>query len=164
MSHASGKEGYGSDQGTEANAAVDAELRATIETLIYEHAWRVDHHCSDQLYELYTEDGTLQLPSTSHRGHAELRKYGTERAKMTRRQSRHVSSNLRLARLAPDRVRGMHTVTLFRHDGTGCGPASPCAVADVHDVYVRSRDNRWLIAERRIELAFESEEHRKPYK
>jgi hypothetical protein len=36
---------------------VDAQIRCEIEALIYEHAWRLDHHKSDTLAELYMENG-----------------------------------------------------------------------------------------------------------
>ena len=143
---------------------IDLAVRAEIEALVYEHAWLIDHHQSETLYELYTENSRLQLPSSLVAGRDALKKYGAERAAMKRRAARHVCTNLRLVAEAPDRVRGTSVATLYRHDGGGYGPAVPVAVADLDDTYVRGSDGRWLIEERRVALAFESPEHRAPYK
>jgi len=138
--------------------------RAEIEALIYEHAWLVDNHQSETLYKLYTENGRLRLPGSLVEGREALKKYGTDRAAMKGRAARHVCTNLRLVAEAPGRLRGTSVATLYRHDGEGYGPAVAVAVADLEDTYVRDSDGRWRIEERCVRLAFESPEHRTPYK
>jgi hypothetical protein len=138
---------------------IDAQVRCDIEALIYEHAWLIDHHQSERLADLYTENGRLHGIGMDHSGREALAKYGAERAKLTNRRSRHLYSNLRLIPLGPDRVTGVVTITLFRHDGPD-GLPEPTGVADAHDIYVRGADGRWRFEERRLELLFESEAHK----
>src|SRR5579863_9927677 len=38
---------------------IDPQIRSEIEALVVEHAWRLDHHQSGSLAELYTDDGRL---------------------------------------------------------------------------------------------------------
>ena len=37
--------------------------------LVNEHTWRVDNGYADTVYELYTEDGELNVPPAPIRGH-----------------------------------------------------------------------------------------------
>lgn len=140
---------------------IDAQIRHEIESLIYEHAWMFDNHESDKLADLYLEDGRLYGIGPERKGRAALRAYGTERAKMTHRAARHVCTNLRLVPLEDGRIGGQVMIILFSHDGEGLGTADPCALADAHDIYARDDDGNWKIAERRLQLAFESESHKK---
>lgn len=140
---------------------VDAQVRHEIESLVYEHAWLLDNHESERLADLYLEDGRLYGIGPERRGAAALNAYGKERAAMTDRTARHVCTNLRLAPLEDGRIRGHVMITLYRHDGPGPGPAEACALADAHDIYGRDAQGRWKLAERRLELIFESESHKK---
>lgn len=139
---------------------IDAQTRHEIENLIYEHAWLIDNHESDQLADCYLEDGRLYGIGPERKGRAALSEYGVKRAGMTGRTSRHVSTNLRLAPHEDGRIKGHLVITLFSYDGEGLGLADPCAVADAHDIYAKDRDGNWKIAERRLELIFESESHK----
>lgn len=140
---------------------IDANTRAEIEALVIEHAYLLDHHQSEKLAELYTEDGKMHGIGPAQVGRAALMEYGKKRAAMRVRRARHVVSNLRLVADGPDRIRGALVITLFRTDGPGMGAADPVAVADANDTYVRGTDGRWRIAERKLSLAFESEAHRR---
>ena len=142
-------------------AIIDAETRNEIESLIYEHAWLLDNHESHRLADLYLDDGRLYGIGPERKGRDALTKYGTERAAMKDRSARHVCTNLRLAPLDDGRVKGHVVITLYRHDGDGLGPAEPSALADAHDIYAKDADGRWKLAERRLELTFESASHKK---
>nr|ART40129.1 K166 [uncultured bacterium] len=142
------------------STVIDANTRAEIEALVIEHAYLLDHHQSEKLADLYTEDGKMHGIGPTQQGRAALLEYGKKRAAMKERQARHVCSNLRLVADGPDRIRGSLIITLFRTDGPAMGTADPVAVADANDIYVR-KDGRWRIAERRLSLAFESEAHRR---
>lgn len=139
---------------------IDAQIRAEIEALVIEHAYLLDHHQSDKLAELYTEDGKMHGIGPTQQGRTALLEYGKKRAQMKQRTARHVVSNIRLVEDGPDRIRGSLVITLFRFDGDKMGTADPVAVADANDVYVK-KNGRWRIAERKLSLAFESEAHRK---
>jgi hypothetical protein len=138
---------------------VDAQTRAEIEELIHEHAWLIDHHQSDRLWELYAENGRLTGISLNNEGRDAIAKYGANRAKMTERIARHVCSNLKLTTLDSKKIKGDLIITLYRHDGSG-GLPEPVAVADARDIYVKGEDGKWRFEERRLELVFESEAHK----
>jgi hypothetical protein len=139
---------------------IDPQLRSEIEALITEHAWLLDHHESDQLAELYAENGRLLGVGADRVGREAIAAYGRERAAMKDRRARHVWTNLRLVKDRPKRMRGGCTMTLFRSVGPALGTADPIAVADAQDIYVRCDDGRWRLEERRIVLAFESAGHK----
>ena len=140
---------------------IDAEVRHQIESLVVEHAWLQDNNReAERLADLYTDDGRFYGIEPECRGRAAILEYGRKRTKLTGRRARHVIANLRLVPLEDGRIAGQLTIMLFRHVGDGIGPAEPCALADAHDIYEKSSDGRWRIAERRLELAFESESHK----
>jgi hypothetical protein len=138
----------------------DPALRYEIEALIVEHSWMVDHHRSENLGDLYTEEGRLTGIGPDRIGRAAINAWGRERARMVARKARHVNTNIRLVRDGPKRVRGLSTIMLFRHDGDEMGTADPIALADAEDVFVQCDDGRWRFAERRLVLTFESAAHR----
>ena len=139
---------------------IDPAIRCAIEALITEHAWMLDHHKSDRLGELYVESGRMSGISPERNGRDEIVAYGRERAKMTERKARHVTSNIRLLHDGPKRVSSLCTITLFRCDGDNFGPADPVALADAQDVFVHCDDGQWRFESRHLVLTFESEAHR----
>ena len=140
---------------------IDARAQQEIEALVIEHAWLQDNNAeAERLADLYTEDGRLFGIEPERRGRTALLEYGRSRIKLTGLLARHVCSNLRLVPLQDGRIKGQSIITLFRHVGDGVGPADPCAVADANDIYEKDADGRWKIAERRLELVFESASHR----
>lgn len=141
---------------------IDAQIRAEIEALVYEHAWLLDNRGGEKLAELYLADGRLYGLGPEKKGKAALAAYGIARSAIEGRTARHVCTNLRLWRADGDRIAGHHLITLYRHDGDGPGPADACAMADAHDLYARDAHGHWKIAERRLDLVFESPSHRNP--
>lgn len=146
------------------NYAVNAELRHRIESIIHEHAWLIDQNQADRLHELYASNGKMLGVGMELDGKEAIRKYGVERVKMTGRKARHLCSNLRISPVDAEHVQGNFMITLYRHEGEGLGDATPVAIADITDTYVVGGDGRLLIEQRRIDLAFESEGHRKTQK
>lgn len=138
----------------------DAALRAELEALITEHAYRLDMNCSEDLAELYTEDGRLLAPNFTCEGPEAINAYGRERAAARNRRVRHVCTNFRFWEDGPDRARGLCFILLFRSNGPELSPAEPIALADAHDIYRRGPDRVWRIQERRIVLSFESAAHK----
>jgi len=138
----------------------DPVTRCEIEALITEHAWMLDHHCSDKLAELYTEDGQITGIGADRIGRDAIDAYGRERAKMTERKARHVTTNIRLVKEGPKCIRSLCTITLFRHDGDAIGTADPVALADAEDLFVLCDDGKWRFQQRHLVLTFESATHR----
>ena len=139
---------------------IDAQTRHELENLIYEHAWLIDNHQSERLADLYLEDGRLYGIGPERKGRAALQAHGKARAAITGRAARHVCTNLRLSPMDDGRISGQLMITRYSYDGDGLGPADPCAIADAHDIYAQDEDGKWRFAERRLELAFESEAHK----
>ena len=146
---------------TSTQMITDPGIRAELEALIAEHAYRVDFCCSENLAELYTEDGVFVLPSGKEfSGREEVNTYGRDSAKKTDRLVRHVFTNFRLTADGPDQIRGVSFVTLYRAQNRNSAPPEAVAVADAKDIYRRCSDGRWRIHERRIEVVFESDAHK----
>lgn len=138
----------------------DPAVRCEIEALIVEHAWLIDHHQSDRLGELYTENGKMTGIGGERIGREAIAKYGRERARMTHRASRHINTNIRMVKDGPKRVRALTTGLLLRHDGEGMGNSDPIALADSEDLFVLGDDGRWRFEHRHLVLRFESPAHR----
>lgn len=138
----------------------DAALRAELETLITEHAYRLDMNCSENLAELYTEDGSLIAPNFACEGPEAINGYGRDRAAAKTRRVRHVCTNFRFWEDGPEQARGLCFILLFRSNGSDLSPAEPIALADAHDIYRRCPDGVWRIKERRVVLSFESAAHK----
>ncbi|EHJ58603.1 MULTISPECIES: nuclear transport factor 2 family protein [Novosphingobium] len=136
-------------------------IRAELEALIAEHAYRVDFCCSENLAELYTEDGRFVLPSgTEYVGREGVNAYGRLSAGKSDRRVRHVFTNFRFVMDGPDQILGVSFVTLYRTQHRDTAPPEAVALADAKDIYRRCPDGRWRIYERRIEVVFETDEHR----
>jgi hypothetical protein len=71
-----------------------------------------------------------------------------------RARSRHLQSNILIEPVGADVARGWVALTLYRHDGSGEGSATPLLIAEYADRYVREPDGSWLFAERRLAVLF----------
>ncbi|RIA44334.1 SnoaL-like protein [Hephaestia caeni] len=138
----------------------DAALRAELEALIAEHAYRLDMNCSENLAELYTDDGCFIAPGFACEGPDAINAYGRDRAAAKDRRVRHVCTNFRFWEDGPDQARGVCFILLFRSNGPDLTPAEPIALADAHDIYRRCPDGVWRLKERRVVLSFESAAHK----
>ena len=139
---------------------VDPTIRAELEALIAEHAYRLDFHVSENLGELYTIDGRLLGAGPDCIGREAVNEYGRGRAAIKDRRARHVCTNFRFVQESSERIKGTCFIMLFRSVGAALAPAEPIALADAHDIYSREADGMWRIEERRIVLSFESDAHR----
>lgn len=138
----------------------DPWIRAELEALIAEHAYRIDFYLSEDLGELYTEDGCLYGAGPDWIGREAVNEYGRSRAVAKDRRARHVCTNFRFFQESSDTIRGTCFIMLFRSSSATLAPAEPIALADAHDIYKKCADGAWRIRERRIVLSFESEAHR----
>ncbi len=138
----------------------DPAIRAELEALIAEHAYRLDFHLSENLGDLYTEDGCLIGAGPDCIGREAVNAYGRSRAEARTRRARHVATNFRFWEDGADQIRGVCFIMLFRSSGPDLIPAEPIALADAHDIYRREAEGVWRIRERRIVLSFESEAHK----
>lgn len=125
----------------------DATLRAELEQLVVEYAWRVDHRDLPGLADLCLADVEIQgLTDDALRGVDALVAWG--RAQPEGAVTRHVVTNLRCRRQAPEAARGWVT-SLFFLGPTTAGTVTPLYVGEYEDDYVLV-DGRWRFARRRL--------------
>ncbi len=136
------------------------ETSREIENLILDHAWLVDHGAAHRLHELYTDDGKIIGIGEDRVGRAAIMAYGEARAKMTKRVTSHLCSNIRLTQVNSNTVRGHVLVTLFRYDGDVIGEALPIAVGEWTDCFTRNLAGTWKFSERKLRIVFESAAHK----
>ena len=134
--------------------ALDADARLTIEALIHEHAWLIDHGQAERVVDLYTDDASLLGVGADKIGRDAIGKWATERAAMTDRCSRHSQSNIRLVYVGPDLVQGTVLLTLYSFDGPGLGLPLPMLIAEYDYYYRRCDDGMWRFAQRRLTTVF----------
>lgn len=130
------------------------------ERLVYEYAWLVDSGAAGQVADLFTENGEwLGADGRGMRGNDEIRQAFTGRQGITRRQSRHVMTNVRIDHDGGDRAVGTAYLVNYRHDASGDVAARPAPadhpkfVGDYHLAFRRTPTG-WRIETLRFDLAF----------
>lgn len=138
-------------------------IRLEIESLNAEFAYLIDHDRSDEVADLFTEDGVYRRSTgEASSGREAIRRSYRIRADQGPRTARHIFSNLRLTVENERLARGTVILTLFAHDGTPPLPADPMLVADYDDVYVLCDDGRWRYKERTVTWLFRRPGARSP--
>jgi uncharacterized protein (TIGR02246 family) len=128
--------------------------------LVLDYAWRVDSGAASQIADLFTEDGEwLGADGRGLRGNTQIRAAFGHREAITRRQSRHVITNVRIDLDGGDRAVGTACLVNYRHDASGDVAAHPAPadhpkfVGDYHLTFRRTASG-WRIATLRFDLAF----------
>jgi hypothetical protein len=117
--------------------------------LVLEHAWRTDNGRADTIYELYTEDGVLDVGTGALVGHDAIREWGRKLVEAPPWGTiRHSCSNLRFVADGPDAAEGSCVLTVFMETGPGQGATLPWNVGEDHDRFVRT-DEGWKFVSRR---------------
>jgi ketosteroid isomerase-like protein len=128
------------------------------EKLIAEYCHLVDFGNASAIADLFTPDGCWSGPGAEMVGQDEIRAGFSARQDVTRRQSRHLCTNV-LVRVQGDEATSLCYLLNFRHDsrtGIAESPAPaglPKYVGEYHDRFVRTPLG-WRFASRRCELAF----------
>jgi hypothetical protein len=125
-----------------------------------EYARFVDSGHAAGIADLFSVDGEwLGADGRGMNGRDEIRKAFTGRQALTRRQSRHVMTNVLIDIDGPDTAHGIAYLINFRHDSDGPVAAHPAPadhpkfVGDYHLTFGREGD-RWQILTLRFDLAF----------
>ena len=127
---------------------VSATDQVELSQLITEHLYRIDNGLAGTLYELYAEDGVLDIGTGTLRGHEAIREWGRELAENPPwRIIRHVAGDMRFVADGPDVARGIIRLVVFM-DPDGTAPSVPWNVGEDHDRFVRTADG-WRIASHR---------------
>jgi uncharacterized protein (TIGR02246 family) len=130
------------------------------ERLMYQYARFVDSGHASGIADLFTEDGTW-TGANGHgmNGQAEIRAAFAGREALSRRQSRHVITNVLIDVQSPDEATGIAYLINYRHDSPGSqlerpAPARhPKFVGDYH-LRFRREDGLWRIAALSFDLLF----------
>ncbi|BBZ60628.1 nuclear transport factor 2 family protein [Mycolicibacterium monacense] len=129
-------------------------IRPSIETLVAEFAWLIDHESGRGVAELFTHDGEYEMGPVSLSGRSEIEEFYRRRHAAGPRTSRHLFTNLRLRDVDGDSVRGTCVLSLHAANGVPPHPLSPVIVADYDDEYVRGEDGSWLFRRRTVTVLF----------
>ncbi|MGZ4619591.1 MAG: nuclear transport factor 2 family protein [Frankiaceae bacterium] len=120
--------------------------------LVTEHAWRTDNGRSDTLYELWAEDGELDLGSTLLRGRHAIAVWGRQLVENPPWNTiHHVCSNMRFVTDGPDAAAGSTMLIVFM-DADGTKSSVPFNVGEDHDRFVRTGDGWRFVSRRWVEL------------
>lgn len=128
------------------------------EKLISEYCHLVDFGNASAIAQLFILEGQWSGPGVDMVGQSEIEAGFSARQAVTRRQSRHLCTNVSID-VEGDEARGLCYLLNFRHDsqsGTAETPAPaglPKYVGEYHDQFVRT-DQGWRFASRRFDLAF----------
>jgi SnoaL-like protein len=120
--------------------------------LVIEHAWRTDNGRADTLYELWAEDGELDLGSTTLRGRRAIADWGRQLVENPPWLTiNHVCGNMRFMKDGSDAAVGSTILIVFM-DANGAKSSVPFNVGEDHDRFVRTEQG-WRFASRRwVEL------------
>lgn len=132
-----------------------ALIRSEIEALNAEFAFLIDHDRSDEVPELFTEDGSYGREGGGRStGRDALRAVYAMRAARGVRTARHLFTNLRLEFVNEREVHGHTILLLYAEDGPPPQPAEANLVSDYQDVYRLGDDGRWRYASRTVSHQF----------
>ena len=130
------------------------------ERLLYRYAQHVDFGEAARVAELFTEDAVwLGADGRGVYGRTEIRAAFGARAALTRRQSRHVMTNVVVDVSSADEAAGIAYLINYRHDsdtGEAEHPAPaghPKFVGEYHLEFSRVK-GKWLITSLRFNMAF----------
>lgn len=143
------QEGAGMQTEHRSFLAVSAADRAAIEALCIEYAWRIDNGFAETIPDLFTEAATWEGPHGVTRGREELEALWGARAKRPG-MTRHLISNIRLARSAAGELQGWVSFTLLSASPGSDPLPKPVLVADHIDTYDHGEDGIWRFASRRV--------------
>jgi len=130
-------------------------VRSEIEALNAEFAYLIDHDLSEEVAELFTENGSYgRATGERSTGRAALRDAYATRAARGARTARHVFTNLRLVYESSRRVFGTTLLVLFAEDGPPPHPAEVNLVSEYDDIYERGEDGVWRYASRTVTNLF----------
>lgn len=130
------------------------------ERLIMEYARRVDFGNASGIADLFTEDGRWEGTDLLLDGRDEIRRWFSERERLTRRVSRHVCTNVIVEVLSPEEAQSLCFLINYRHDrrdGDSEGPVPtevPKYVGELRDRFRRTPEG-WRFTERKVEVAFQ---------
>ena len=128
------------------------------ERLIVRYTHLVDFGEAPAIADLFTADGVWRTDDFAMNGRDEIRAGFERRQGVTRRQSRHVCTNVAID-VDGDTATGLCYLVNYRHDSpTGVAekpaPADvPKFVGEYHDTFVRTEDG-WRFADRYCDMAF----------
>ena len=130
-----------------------------ISRLITDYCRFVDFGEAGRIADLFTDDGVWQAAGVDCRGKDNIAAMFAKRETLSRRTSRHVSTNFSID-IEGDEARAVSYLINYRPDTGDDSPAvtpapmaDPKFMGDYHDTFRRTQDG-WRFVSRRCDLAF----------
>lgn len=133
---------------------VSLQDRISIEAILTEFGWLVDHGKADQVADLFTEKGVIKTPMFTLNGKEEIARQFGERAKDTSRLSRHIWTNLRLKKIDDNQIRAQMAVQTYVANGEPPMKPDSLVVGDSLDLLELCDDGVWRFQERQLVIVF----------
>ncbi|MCG2623049.1 nuclear transport factor 2 family protein [Arthrobacter sp. I2-34] len=133
-------------------AGINTETRTSIEDLVGEFNWRLDHGIPEGFASLFTRDGSFTAAGKTHQGTEQLQCFADNRTAQDK-VSRTILGIHRLQLVSADEITGRLDYILFMGPQEGPKPADPAAVGEYIDTY-RREDGVWRIAARESRQVF----------
>jgi hypothetical protein len=131
-----------------------ADARASIEALLTEYGWRIDHH--GDVGELFIPDGVVNAPGIglTLKGRDAIARHFEAHAADKSQVTRHIWCDLRIEEVTGDTVHIETTQLTYLRYGAEPPAARHTMVGETHDVVMRSPSGEWRFSERRLEVVF----------
>jgi hypothetical protein len=130
--------------------AETAAVALQVQQLLNEFTYDVDVNGGRNVLTFYTADGSVNLATGTYTGHAEVRRYYDEFAKMTAgRTARHTFVNFRFA--VESSTQAVADFVSIYYAGPGAAPVSeftgPSVISDCRVTCRREADGKWRMFE-----------------
>lgn len=128
--------------------------RTSIEALLSEFYWRLDHPGAGSVADLFVDAGTLVTPRGTVTGRVAIARWFTQRTTEGERITRHGWSNLRLSAAEAGRVTAHAHVRTIASSGSHGQPIE-IMFGDTTDLVVKSPRTGWLFESRRLDVVIQ---------
>ncbi|MGH3631385.1 MAG: nuclear transport factor 2 family protein [Sciscionella sp.] len=134
---------------------VEKSIAQHLTSVVIESWYELDNRGGRRLAEFFTPDGVFDLGTARFEGRKAIAAAMDARATRGPRVTRHLLSNLRVVRI--DETHGVVTSVLQLYGADGHPPlpiASPTAIGDIEDIFVRNTSETWLLSSRVFSAIF----------
>lgn len=140
------------------------QIECALRDLNADFCYYLDHHETDRLIDLFTEDAIYTHGERRSEGRNVIGELFRERAASGTRTARHLQSGLRFRIVDENSATGYSVCMTFAADHLPpITPATPHLVADFIDEYELCADERWRISRRHIERIFTDAKNEGPF-
>ncbi|HLW23651.1 MAG TPA: nuclear transport factor 2 family protein [Steroidobacteraceae bacterium] len=132
-------------------ATLTSDDRSSIESLLTEFYWRLDHPKTSSVTDLFTEPGTIVTPRGTLSGRQQIDAWFNSRIQDAGRITQHSFSNVRITSTDPSRATvEAHVQTATR--GGGAEAVVELMFGETTDVVVKGLSSGWRFESRRLDV------------